>query len=171
MSIEAQIKALCASGLLEEYALPGRVQIREFYASETVRDFLRGPWSQTVDQERAAQLRVDIEEFLAGRIMPTAMDSRNPALLKRLIAPPQEVWEMCSIFEKPGIRVFGRFALKNVFIALAHKDRIDLGNVGSRQWRYWMRRCEHEWRVRFPNHEPLTGSLINDYLSHFTPIY
>ncbi len=119
--------------------------------------------------EQGAQLVADLAAFVKGRLIPVMLDStkNNQAVrMKRLKPPPTEIWTLRSVFDPPGLRVFGRFAGKDNFVALACEDRVGLGPIRSRQWRYWMERCEAEWQKRLPTHNPFSGDTVHDYLSN-----
>jgi hypothetical protein len=76
------------------------------------------------------------------------------------------VWEIKSPKPRPVLRVFGRFAEKDVLIATNLGDRATLGGWGSREWRDAIETCKAEWRRLFPSWEPLCKGSIHDYVSN-----
>lgn len=66
--------------------------------------------------------------------------------LKQLAEPKHEVWEL-KFREKPGIRVFGRFALPDVFIATHLIERKPLGAKGSVEFEIEKLNCEQIYRA------------------------
>jgi hypothetical protein len=83
--------------------------------------------------------------------------------MARLFPGVDEVWEIRSRDPKPGLRIFGRFAERNVFVALNWSDRTSLGPQGSREWATAIRTCKAEWRKLFATYEPISGMPLDDY--------
>src|ERR1700730_1705516 len=70
-------------------------------------------------RERWAHLDADMAHFVEGGYI-------NWGLMKWLDPQKQEVWELKSVRPKPSIRVFGRFAEPDVFVATNLAFRQDL---------------------------------------------
>jgi hypothetical protein len=75
-----------------------------------------------------------------------------------------EVWEIRARDPKPGIRIFGRFSEKDVFIAfnIVPKDEIEKFDDYSP----WIRNCKREWAKCFATLPPHTGNSGDDYISN-----
>jgi hypothetical protein len=91
----------------------------------------------------------------------------------RLSRPADEVWDFRAI-EKPGIRIFGRFAERDIFVALTcwprskpidWLDRPPLLKTDSREFRDAIEGCKAEWRKLFHTYPPKSGAQASDYLS------
>ena len=67
-------------------------------------------------------------------------------IVKQLKAPKFEHWEFISRRPKPSLRVFGRFALPDVFIGTHVKLRKCLGGMNSPQFEYERLVCEDHYR-------------------------
>ena len=93
---------------------------------------------------------------LAGQL-----GERHLALLEPSI---DEVWEFRT--EKPGIRVFGRFAEYNIFVALNTELRENIDADFARE----KEECKRLWRHFFQSYKPLHGTAISDYIDNFTQV-
>ncbi|MDO8434581.1 MAG: hypothetical protein Q7S58_19465 [Candidatus Binatus sp.] len=85
--------------------------------------------------------------------------------MSQLQPPRDEVWDIRCVDPKPGIQVLGRFAEKDVFVALTWEIRLQLKQFGSREWQDAILRCAIEWRRLFPTYQPLMGNYFADYIS------
>ena len=66
--------------------------------------------------------------------------------MKWLDPQKQEVWELKSVRPKPSIRVFGRFAQPNVFVATHWAFRTDLKGKWSQEYWEEIAKCEARWK-------------------------
>jgi hypothetical protein len=83
--------------------------------------------------------------------------------LKRLDPPPIEIWEVKVVEPRPQVRLFGRFADRDLLILTKFHLRDKLGDKGSRQWDAAMKECEDTWdALGLPLY---SKSLIRDYVS------
>jgi hypothetical protein len=140
---------------------------RTMLVSEEVHAAVNGPWD-SADADRMARLRADLDNFTEGAAISISQEPfRKPktTYLARTHPPEDEVWDIRSRDPKPGIRVLGRFAEKDVFIALVWNHREALGGPGSKEWRDFIERCKAEWRRLFPTYPPHSGRRIDDYVS------
>ena len=125
-----------------------------------------GPWADESEEDRlAGTLRADLERFVSGKVLRVSLGGRELAAedMKRL-QNIYEVWEFKSE-TKNGIRVFGRFAGHDVFVATHWQWRRNLGAYGSSQWGTEINKCTTEWAKMFHNHAPHTGENIDVYIS------
>ncbi len=150
-------------------ALPGAPMVRHIYASSEIHRLITGPWVNTTWEERCGYLRGDLDRFIEGRVIAIATRpyKGKTAYMLRLHPPREQVWEIRSRDPYPGIRVFGRFADIDIFIALTWAKRADLAGPHSREWRDAREACKTEWRNLFPAYEPITGNGgdFRDYIS------
>jgi hypothetical protein len=88
--------------------------------------------------KRWASLEADIGHFIEGGYV-------DENLLKQLDDYKYEHWELRSLRPKPSLRVFGRFALPNVFVGTHLVERIPLGEKHSFNWEHQRLVCEEYW--------------------------
>ena len=161
MSIEVQIEELKRTGRLfpvVSYA-PGATTRRALLVNEGLWNRLSGPWDTIEDEIRFMRLRAYLDVYTEGR--PIA-----PGFLFQLTGRSEEVWEIKAPRPRPGLRVFGRFANIDIFVALHYASRDVLGGWQSRVWRDAREICKSEWRKLFLTWEPLNGTSIHDYVSN-----
>ncbi len=105
---------------------PGAAERRVMFVSEWLNRLLA---SDTVaDVERIARLEAQLSHFVEGGIV-------DWNYMRPLKKPAHAVFEIRSRRPRPSIRVFGRFAQKDVFVALSAALRAPLAGEGSRPWR------------------------------------
>jgi hypothetical protein len=174
MSIQDEILSRVSEGRLHllSPALAGSRLVRRIYVTPEVRNLIEGPWASASLEDRSGTLYADLEVFICGQYVPVALDPiKGDSLLKRLFA--DEVWEFRSRAPKPGIRVLGRFAARDQFIAIDWYSRDELpGPGGVKRWELgpthtstWddaIERCKARWNVLFPAYKPLTADPSND---------
>ena len=121
--------------------------------------------------KRWAELEADLQRFLVDRwitvpsdLYPTVRKSNRDSYMAKLRGE-DEVWEIRSCAPRPGIRIFGRFALKDMFIAFTWAWRPELKGEGSAEWREAIGVCGAEWRKVLPSYAPLSGEYPYDYIS------
>jgi hypothetical protein len=135
---------------------PGAAERRVMFVSEWLNRPLA---SDTVaDVERIARLEAQLSHFVEGGIV-------DWNYMRPLKKPAHAVFEIRSRRPRPSIRVFGRFAQKDVFVALSAALRAPLAGEGSRPWRDEIVRCHSLWRQLFPTYDPLTGDSLHDLIS------
>lgn len=183
MSIRDEINHRCAeepprlvrlTGLL-----PGRPERREVYVvPEISRLVLDGPWGDGDEEERWVKVAEALAWFIEGRLVsvPERNAYHRDAFMLRLRQvrswwwPPPEVWEIRVRAPDPGIRLFGRFAEWNTFVAVAWHDRGALGFPGTWEgriaWRFAALQCLARWNGLFAPYPPLRREDYPDgYLS------
>ncbi len=105
-------------------------------------------------------------------MISVALDSpfskRKDTFLSRLDSAQDEVWEIRSRAPKPAIRVFGRFADRDCFVALNWRLRKELGDRNSREFRQVVRKCLADWRHIFPSYDAFRGNTVYEYISENT---
>lgn len=148
--------------------VPGTPIERRLYVSNDLRGFLEGPWVDSVEEYRSGKLQAQLEMFIIGDPISVAQNPyKKPkhAYMARVDPIADEVWDIRSRDPKPGIRVFGRFAEVDIFLALTWSERDRLAGRGSRQWRDAREECKTEWKNLFPAYNPVHGASLNDYIS------
>lgn len=173
MSIAAIMGMRVTDGTLLPYHAPGPGPDRRFL-------LLSARLAQEISDPRSAigyfgQKRHVVELFdlwVLGRGIHVRMRGRSSAAsLALLRPPPPEIWEMRITTPQPQIRVFGRFAAPDMFIALLARNRDRLGAArearGSRGagWQEAMYGCEAEWNRIFGGEEPFRGQCASGYVT------
>ena len=143
--------------------------VRALYASPVVHRLITGPWEDTKEEIRSGRLWADFDRFVEGRLIPvnlnTPYSKPRDTYLSRLDPAEDEVWEIRSRAPKPGIRVFGRFADTDCFVALGWGLRKELGGQGSKEFRQEVRSCLAAWRRIFPSYDAFKGNTVDEYIS------
>jgi hypothetical protein len=175
MSIEIQaLKSLISQRKLFSIPAlsPGRGCPRVILASETLMSDLTasGPGA---DLRLVAELRADLDVYITGDPITVGGPRDKHADFKPLARTKHEVgfsthevWEFRSVDPVPAIRVFGRFARRNVFVGTHWHYRVPLGEFGSLEWRREIRRCKHIWNRILGSRDPLHGVNVHDYISN-----
>ncbi len=131
---------------------------RKLYISPEIQTFLKS------DRRLAAETEQDFDEIVLGECFDVALESNHQyCRMARLREAVDEVWEVRIYDTRPQLRFFGRFASKDVFVAL-------LGPVGrikkTLNWRGIKRECITDWHRLF-TYEPIRkGDDIDAYLSN-----
>lgn len=84
-------------------------------------------------------------------------------MLARVDPVADEVWDFRCIDPKPGIRVFGRFAALDMFVALTWDYRENI--EGEDYWAEQVRMCVAAWDRLFLGLPPHKGKTLDAYLS------
>jgi hypothetical protein len=161
MSISAQIEELKRARRLFPvlcYA-PGTTTRRALLVNEELWRHLTGPWDTPENEVKFMELRAYLDVYTEGRLI-------TPGFLFQLSNRSEEVWEIKAPRPRPGLRVFGRFAEIDVFVALHYAERDVLQGWQSRVWRDAKEICKSEWRKLFITWEPFGGNTIHDYVSN-----
>lgn len=136
------------------------------FLSEEIQPLLTAPWESEEWEDRCGSLRADLERFIAGGMIAVAaqpLTGGRTAYMRQLSKRFDEVWEIRSRDPKPGIRVLGRFADVDVFIALTWWRRADLGGPGTRAWRDAIVECKTKWNQLFPAYQPISSGVGHEY--------
>lgn len=110
------------------------------------------------ETQRFAQLEADLAVFVNS---PTI----DPKYLFGLSPRSDRVWEIRSVRPKPSIRVLGRFAAKDEFVATHYVLRGQLGRWNSREWKIGKRRAKAEWASLFHPYDAVDEQDINNLVS------
>jgi len=159
-----------------EPSIPGDPEERTVLMSVEINQLLTGPWPSETMRRRCGRLRGDLESFLKGEHVTVCWDpfQAKNAKMGRLHPITDELWDLRSQDPKPGLRVFCRFALTDVLVALTCSrrsvevpwlSRSPLKDRNSREWRDALVECKTEWNKLFPAHDPHHGAKIHAYIS------
>lgn len=153
-TIRHEIKALEAAGKLIMIRPRSTNEwiVRPMFVTRAIWKMLNEDYDLLIDIKRAAFLQADLEVFVTGQ-------SIDAMYFKRLAPKGKNVWEIRSPRPRPSIRIFGRFAERDVFIATSYSLRMPLGQFNSLQWRNAVHIARQEWNGLFRNHQPVDGKL------------
>jgi hypothetical protein len=150
---------------------------RTVLMSQEITEMVDGPWQDGLMGDRCARLRADLENFVTGARMTVCwepFEAKKEAQIGRLDPIGDEVWDFRCQEPSPGLRVFCRFADKDILVALTcyprsisvpWLDRLPLLD-SKRRWRRAIIDCRSEWKKLFPAHEPISRDHIDEYLSN-----
>jgi hypothetical protein len=151
---------------------------RTVLMSREIQKLVCGPWPTEGQMgARCARLRGDLESLVTAENITVCWEpykARNEQI-GRLCPTSDEVWDLRSQKPTPGLRVFFRFAEKDVFVVLTCAPRSVpvpwlyrvplLGRREPREWKKAIRECRHEWRALFPTYDPLSAESVHAYLT------
>ena len=174
MSIDEIIKVCCDEGrLLKRIRSAARgPALRSLYISTLsihgyppISDKLDDATDDPQTRQRWFQVAAYLDAFIERPSIHIPPNSRKAkyAFMSRLEPPPEELWDIRCFGSKPGLRVFGHFAARDTFIALAWDYREDLksdleyANAGGR--------CVRQWSMLFAPHGPFVGRYPDDYIT------
>jgi len=143
--------------------------------SSEILGLLSGPWRHRKAKNRCLSLHAELESFVRGDQIAICLEpyKAGKSDMGRLDRPSDEVWDFRAV-RQPGLRVFGRFAEPDVFVALTcwprsrsldWLDRPPLLDTGSRQFRDAIDGCKEEWVKLFNSSEPFIGGSPRDYIT------
>jgi len=176
MSIHDEIKARIGEErlFLVEPAVLGDPVKRYLIISQEIKSLLEGPWVDEKHEQRIGRLIADLDSFVTGGRLSVCLTpfEAGKADLGRLDRPHDEVWDLRNR-DEPGLRIFGRFADVDTFVALTWSPRsvpilwalrVPLEN-NLRNWRNQIVQCKTEWTNLFATYQPQTGDTVHAYLS------
>lgn len=175
MSIQAEILERVHEGRLQRLRqmMPGLPDTRRIYLAEEVSRVFAGSWVRSPYGRRVGVARALLEGFTRGDLVVGRMPpSKNVHTVIALLEPASEnVWEFRIGEPRPGIRILGRFADKDSFVATNLVNREDFIDAitkmdDPRKWRDEVIRCKTIWNHLFPSYHPYIGSTIHDYISN-----
>jgi len=149
---------------------------RKLLLSPEIYELISGPYDNKDMARRCARIAADLETFVKGNLVSICMEPfrAKTAYLAKLSDPDVDVWEIRCQDPRPGFRIIGHFAKRDVFVALKAAPRSKmvpwhpeppLDAASSPEWKSIIDRSKLEWMSHFPGNSPLTGVNINDYVS------
>jgi hypothetical protein len=169
MSISEEIETHCKRGRLflltaADIRTTPITRQRVVYASRDIYRFLNGGWNNPAEKLLSRKLQADIDNFILGRAITAALTRKRHrgSNMARLEPARDEVWEIRVDDANPQLRVFGRFAKVDVFVALVGPIRRP--DLRGPLWDAAKRRCREEWANFFAN-PPVIGIKVHDYIS------
>jgi hypothetical protein len=167
MSIREQIQTAINEGWLVNMppTLPSVPHSRILLVCRGLSDAIETDLNNPAKAVRTAQLLSTFDTYLGGGLITVGGRKHKAAYMKRLEPESEEVWEIRSVDPRPSIRVFGRFAEPDVFVATNMGFRTDLGGFNSKEFLRAVSACKREWRRSFHTWPPYSGIYINDYIT------
>jgi hypothetical protein len=162
MLIENEIKRLHDHGrLFIVETLDWRdSQERVVYVSRDLHLFLTRQSANPATNADRRRLQRRFDRFISGQAITVAFNRNiKGSDIKRLSPKGAEVWEF-KVQTKLQLRVFGRVRSDRRVIALT--GPVDRPNC---DYNAEIIRCQQEWHNLLPEHSPIHGSTINDYVS------
>lgn len=166
MSIREQYKIAVNAGWLVNLlpTLPSIPHRRVIFVCRALHEEIEREWNEPATAIRVGQLLNTLDTFLGNGLITVGRRNDKHAYMKQM-EKVEEVWEIRSVDPKPSIRVFGRFAERDVFVATNKGFRKPLGAFGSPEFKRAMTTCTQEWRRCFQTWPVHTGDTVHDYLS------
>lgn len=165
MSIENAIKALEETELFAVLSSwEGEETPRHSYISLEVAGFL---WEPADDDKWLAKIaKAVFDDFVEGGHIPVGWDPHKKdgsCLMARVDSHVEgyEIWDVRCLAPKPGMRVLGGFAEKDVFVGITWDYRKNFDD----HWPEQIERCVSEWKRLFGNCLPFRGKTADEYLS------
>lgn len=176
MSIESWIDGLVACGRLHQVRpwLPGQSIERRIFATQEVNELVCGPWPHVAAERRCGSLRADFDAFVSGEEIGVCTIPRRARNARMgLLSPASDgIWDFRSQSPRPGIRVVGKFAAQDAFVALVPAARSQacdyiargpLGDADSDEWKALITEAKRLWNSLMPMWPGITGDHIDDY--------
>lgn len=139
--------------------------LRQLYVSLELQTLLDGPWVNDEWEERFGYMKADFHRFVTGEMialrLPPSKDVE--ANIAKLEPPEKETWDIRCSAPPPQLRVFGRFAGLDVFVALTWKLRSWLDDDLDK-WQGAIDECRREWGKLFASF-PHSGETEHDYIT------
>lgn len=175
MSTITILKAAIDRGDLSYLPLqvPGDTVERSLLLHPEIVDALAKGWTIP----RMAQLQAELEDYVLGRHMTLAFTPRKHKKARMgLLAPERDgIWDIRCRHHSPGIRVLGRFAAPNCFVALEWRprslpiegfDKVPLSETGTGdEWEFALIEVEQRWDKILPGATFVTGEDHRDFIT------
>jgi len=160
MSIHELIKARVEERMLFPLRpkAAGTTSRRALFVSEALWALLETSHPDPKMEERLGFLQADLETFAEGAKL-------HPRYLFLLYPAREAVWEIRSMRPQPSIRVLGRFADTDVFIATNYALRDELGGWKSRAWRDVKVTSRAVWTQLFHTYRPIVTTNVHDVVT------
>ncbi len=147
MSLLDEIEQLCKEGRLIhlKQTFPEFAEKRTCYITPGMANLLEGPWETATWEKRWYRARQYLDDFIDGVRFTVRSEPRKKSTCDISLLDPSvnEIWEMRCRDSKPGLRIFGSFAKKDVFVALTCAPHECLGIESD--WNEAIQHFKQEW--------------------------
>lgn len=160
MSIETILKDRVDKNMLHllKPKAKGATSYRVLLIADRLQRVLEKITEDTEWEERVGWLIADLEVFVTSQFL-------RPEYLFCLYPRSKGVWEIRSVQHDPSIRIFGLFAMKDVFVATNFALRSDLGEWESQEWKRERRNATAEWNGLMQPYNPVYASTEKEVIS------
>lgn len=164
MSIPDQIIAHEGKALWR-FEPPQTIIKRRLYLTATARKHLIDPNSATNVLGLRGYIQATMTHWVSGGLI-RADERGKPRFIKRLDAPPPEIWEIRVTDPNPQARLLGRIVEQDTLILDRFHTRQFLGerNNPNSGWKEAMSACDDAIKALFPNETLLQGTSIKQYV-------
>jgi hypothetical protein len=144
----------------------GGLSGRDLFVSSEVLSDVCEPFPETREGIWLEAFRATLDHYSSGRRMTVSERPPRDRPPRTLLAKPQhatikDVWDFRSLDADDGIRCFGAFGGRNLFIALTWNFRKDMNFAKETET------CMAEWNRLFPGIPPFRGKTLDEYGSNF----
>lgn len=165
-SLKQRIRQLVGRSQLSHLPplLPSSPIIRELFVSNDVLDGASPPWPKFRTGARHSAFRATLDHFTQGGRITVAENPFNKpgyAFMARTDPVEKDVWDIRCVTLDQGIRCFGCFAGKDLFVALTWDYRENI-----QEFRAEVEQCRQVWDSLFSPLSPLKESTLDGYLSN-----
>jgi hypothetical protein len=147
--------------------ISGLVRTREVFVTNEVQASVYPPWQESFDGIRLSRFRGTLDAFTTNERVSIAckpFDKPGSAFIAPTHPVAADVWDIRSIDPRPGIRCFGCFGGKDLFVALTWDYRENLES--SDDWAAEVAGCRAAWTALFDPIQPFRGKCPDEYLSN-----
>lgn len=174
-------------GLIREWKIDGQLspvqrimesgpRIRCVLATDEVQKVLSGPWETKEREDRFNRVKAIIDLFISGEVLAIREPPSKSARAQMAFLEPisNAVWAFrtpqprAKRDRQRGVRVFGMFADRDLFIAFSAEFRENLEPEG--EFLREIEHCKREWRKFFTPYSAYLGDRADDYLSKYISI-
>ncbi len=178
MSIDGWVKRLVDDKrlyLIESPFMSDR-QARTLLVTPLIQALVNGPWVDARAEVRFSKLRADLENFASGAEIAVCEEPFRARDEDLAALDPREagVWDLRSRHPRPGLRIIGQFADRDVFVGVVAAARSapvqglrgPLGERGSKEWKSAISDSRKAFNSLFnPAFKALAGGRVEDVLS------
>lgn len=145
--------------------MPGLPMVREVFVSADVRDAVSPPWPRYRTGARHIEFRETLDSFTQNRKISVGEDpfkKPNHVILARNDPVEDEVWDFRCLREDDGIRCFGCFGGRDLFVAITWEYREHITDFNAE-----VEECRKEWDGLFAPLTPFSGKTLDEYLTNY----
>jgi hypothetical protein len=173
MSIDDLISAWKADGTLScvQHAIGSAPTVRRVLACKMVRDRLVDASGSGLESGRLQVARATIDLFIEGELIAVRVPPSTSARAQLACLSPwhDHVWEFRTRPDRRfrfGVRIFGMFAARDLFIAMCLEFKEEL-LLTETEYPRVIESCKRVWRILFTPYSSNLGDDVNDYLSKY----
>src|SRR5262245_12713503 len=149
----------------------GDETVRTMIVSPDILAAVSPPFRDNEEGRRLGEFRAWLDGFMEGCELLVAKDpDRKPpdAMLARVHPVADEFWSVrvTEPNDTPGIRAFGAFGGKDMFVGLTWEKRELIGD----QFNEAVTDVQASWRDYFRSEKPFSGVRLDDYLTNFRAV-